>query len=293
MRQPRRKEGNGRSVGDLDCRARGAICGCSGRAGAWKGQGPGGPKPSGREGPPAAGEEGATESPPRAQEFGRGRERADQPRAGEPPSQKGGYNSEEEAGGSREQRERARGPWGRSTEQLLAGDTGERATLKPPARQWERGERDRRGGERRCRRSQGRKTRRVKGHAKPAWEWILLALCLWGTLQMGAALVLKGNHMEGEVFAFDTLRCDNSHALAHYSGHQFCDKGRIKTDNGIPIKAPAGELSVLQLDQEIHFQAPVCKKKRSTMKAVCGAFGHSKLVEPLDIQEPVRLSVTE
>ena len=54
------------------------------------------------------------------------------------------------------------------------------------------------------------------------WEWILLALCLWGALQMGAALVLKGNRVEGEVFAFDTLRCDNSHALARYSGCQFC-----------------------------------------------------------------------
>ena len=29
------------------------------------------------------------------------------------------------------------------------------------------------------------------------------------------------------------------------------------------------------------------------MKAVYGAFGHSKLVEPLDIQEPVHLSITE
>ena len=65
-------------------------------------------------------------------------------------------------------------------------------------------------------------------------------LCLWGALQMGAALVLKGNRIEGEVFAFDALRCDTSHALARYSGRQFCDKGRIKTDNGIPVKAPAG-----------------------------------------------------
>ena len=105
--------------------------------------------------------------------------------------------------------------------------------------------------------------------AKPAWEWILLVLCLWGALQMGAALVLKGNHVEGEVFAFDALRCDNSHALARYSVPQFCDKGRIKMDNGIPVKASAGELSVLQLDQEVHFWATVCKKKGSTMKAVC------------------------
>ena len=95
------------------------------------------------------------------------------------------------------------------------------------------------------------------------------------------------------MFAFDALRCDNSHALARYSGRQFCNKGQIKTDNGIPVKAPAGELSVLQLDQEVHFWATVCKKKRSTMKAVCGALGHSKLVEPLDIQEPVWLSITE
>ena len=69
---------------------------------------------------------------------------------------------------------------------------------------------------------------------------ILLALCLWGALQRGTALVLKGNRVEGEVFAFDALRCDNSHALARYSGRQFCDRGRIKTDNGIPTKVPAG-----------------------------------------------------
>ena len=105
--------------------------------------------------------------------------------------------------------------------------------------------------------------------------------------------MLKGNRVEGEVFALDALRCNNSHVLAGYSWLQFCDKGRIKTDNRIPVKAAAGELSVLQLDQEVHFWATVCKKKRSTMKAVCGAFGHSKLVEPLDIQEPVRLSITE
>ena len=110
---------------------------------------------------------------------------------------------------------------------------------------------------------------------------------------MGATLVLKGNRVKGEVFAFDALRCDNSHALARYSGRQFCDKGRIKTDNGIPVKTPVGEFSILQLDQEVHFWATACKKKCSTMKAVCGAFRHSKLVEPLDIQEPVRLSITE
>ena len=92
--------------------------------------------------------------------------------------------------------------------------------------------------------------------------------------------MLKGNRVEGEVFAFDALRCDNLHALARYSGRQFCNKGRIKTDNGIPVKVPAGELSVLQLDLEIYFKAIICKKKWSMMKAVCRAFRHSKLVEP-------------
>ena len=185
-------------------------------------------------------------------------------------------------------------PWGH------AGDLGEEAAMrlgpgegpalegtghKQEARRWGH----RVGGRRGRRRTRGA----TRPAAKTAWEWILLAWCLWSALQVGAALVLKGNRVEGEVFAFDALRCDNSHALAHYSGRQFCDRGRIKTDNGIPTKVPAGELSVLQLEQEIHFQATVCKKKRSTMKAVCGAFGHSKLVEPLDIQEPVRLSITE
>ena len=68
--------------------------------------------------------------------------------------------------------------------------------------------------------------------------------------------MLKGNRVEGEVFAFDALRCNNSHALARFSGRQFCDKGRIKTDNGIPVKVPAGELSVRQLEQEIQGWAP-------------------------------------
>ena len=31
-------------------------------------------------------------------------------------------------------------------------------------------------------------------------------------------MVLKGNRVEGEVFALDALRCNNSHALARYSG---------------------------------------------------------------------------
>ena len=82
------------------------------------------------------------------------------------------------------------------------------------------------GGERWGIRRRGQRTRRAEGPAaKTAWEWILLALCLWSALWMGAALVLKGNCIEGEVFALDALRCDNSHTLARYSGCQFCDRG--------------------------------------------------------------------
>ena len=61
----------------------------------------------------------------------------------------------------------------------------------------------------------------------------------------------------------------------------------------MPVRVPAGKLSILQLEQGIHFQAILCKKKRSTVKAVCGASWHSKLVKPLDIQEPTRLSIAE
>ena len=104
--------------------------------------------------------------------------------------------------------------------------------------------------------------------------------------------MLKGTWVKGEVFTFDALRCDNSHAHARNSGRQFCDSGRIKADNGIPTRTEAGEFSILQLDQEVHFQATMCKKK-STIKAVCGAFGHSKLVEPINIQDPVKLSLKE
>ena len=58
------------------------------------------------------------------------------------------------------------------------------------------------------------------------------------------------------------------------------------------IKVPAGELRVLQLKRRVRFQATLCKKNRSMMKAVCGASWHSKLGEPLDVRETTRLSIT-
>ena len=92
-----------------------------------------------------------------------------------------------------------------------------RPASEPPVQGWERKEPGRHGGGGCCRRSRRWEARRTEGPAaRLAWEWILLALCLWGTLQGGTALVLKGNRVEGEVFAFDAMRCDNSHALACY-----------------------------------------------------------------------------
>ena len=59
------------------------------------------------------------------------------------------------------------------------------------------------------------------------------------------------------------------------------------------IKVPASELRVLQLEKGVRFQATLCKWKRSTMRAVCGASWHSKLGEPLDVRETTRLSITD
>ena len=173
----------------------------------------GGLQPRRQEGQPATAEEGATEPPMRVQEFAGGRERANQPLAGEPPSKEGGCSTKEGAGRRRRSWGLTPGPWSRPATQLPAGDPGERPPPEPLAQKWGKRERDRCRGERLCWRNQGRKARGAKGPAaKPAWEWILLALCLWGPLQMGTALVLKGNHVEGEVFAFDALRCKYSRA---------------------------------------------------------------------------------
>ena len=110
---------------------------------------------------------------------------------------------------------------------------------------------------------------------------------------MQTALVLKGSGERGEVYAFDALRCDHSPALGRHSGCRVCGKGQIKADNGMTMKVPAGELSILQMERGIRFQATLCKRKRSTMKAVCGASWHSKRGEPLDVREPNHLSITE
>ena len=151
---------------------------------------------------------------------------------------------------------------------------------------------------RRVTRSRERRREQRGGRAgelapKAIWGWILLALGLWGVLQVGAALVLKGSRERVEVFTFDALRCDNSYALGRHSGRRACGEERIKGGNGMPSRVPAGELGVLQLERGTRFQATLCKKKKSTMRAVCGSSWHSNLNEPVDIWKPNRLSRTE
>ena len=52
------------------------------------------------------------------------------------------------------------------------------------------------------------KARRTEGPtARPAWEWILLALCLWSALQRGTALVLKGNLKGTANWQYTTIYC--------------------------------------------------------------------------------------
>ena len=128
------------------------------------------------------------------------------------------------------------------------------------------------------------------------WAWLIAALLyglLLGRHLTSTALVLKGARVGGEEYAFDALKCDNSHALARYSGRQFCNTDRIKTDAGVPKRVETGEHVIVQKNPELRFQGARCQKKKSSITAVCGAFGHSKIVEPLDVREPVRLSLSE
>ena len=195
-----------------------------------------------------------------------------------PPGQEGDYGAREAAGRKGEE-------WGRcGDQQAISGGqppaAGRRTTSEPPNPRRQRNKPGRPGGER----SQEQRVRRAKGPtARPAWGWILLALGLWGVLQVGTALVLKGSRERGEVFAFDALRCDHSHALGRHSGLWICKEGRVKGDNGRTREVPAGERRILQLEWGIRFRATLCKQKRSTMRMVCGASWHSKQGEPLDI----------
>ncbi len=106
----------------------------------------------------------------------------------------------------------------------------------------------------------------------------------------GETVTVKGRRMGGgEEFRFDALRCDNARALARYSSRRFCNIDKIKEEQGLSEKGEGGEYSVLQYNLAKKFKAVVCERKISTITAVCGAFSHSKLVEPPDILKPVKV----
>ena len=235
---------------------------------------PGGPQLRGQEGQPAAGKEGATESPLRAQEFGRGRVRADQPLAGEPPSPEVGYYTKEGGVGA-ESNGNAPGARGGDPRGSSLRETQERGQLLSRQPGSGRGENEIAMGESAAAgkiRGGGQEELRAQPPSLRGSGFCLRCAC--GALCRGRSVCLRRAEMQQlarpcPLFGAPVLRQG-----ANQDGQRDTGQG------------PSGELSVLQLDQEIHFQATVCKKKRSTMKAVCGAFGHSKLVELLDIQNP-------
>ena len=110
----------------------------------------------------------------------------------------------------------------------------------------------------------------------------------------GASLMLKGNKLGGgEEYQFEALQCDDAHALTRYSSKNFGDASRIKKENGIPDKTTAGEYTVVQYTPDKTFKAIYCEKKITALTAVCGAFSHSKLVEPLTVLKPVQITINE
>ena len=97
----------------------------------------------------------------------------------------------------------------------------------------------------------------------------------------------------GRRLLFDALRCDEARGLGRYSGWTFCDAEQIQADSGMGKRIPAGEYMVLQAVKQKTFKAIQCKKRVSAITAVCGAFSHSKLVEPLDILKPSRVTISD
>jgi len=101
---------------------------------------------------------------------------------------------------------------------------------------------------------------------------------------------VKGNRIRaGEVFQFEALDCDGAHALARYAGRTFCDKQSLMKENGLAEKKPGGVYAVLQKRRAVRFKAMMCEKRVSSISLYCGAFSHTKMIEPPDIMKPERV----
>ena len=120
------------------------------------------------------------------------------------------------------------------------------------------------------------------------WRLYILYI-LWYTTTV-EGLKLKGNKIGGgEIFQFDALQCDNAHALARYSSKRFCDSESIKKESGVVKPTEGGEYAVIQYSTDKYFKAMMCEKKVSVLNVICGAFSHSKLIEPPDVLQPMRM----
>ena len=172
------------------------------RAGAEPdGGGERGTPPLGEEPPRQEGDYGAKAPAPLrvAAERDGGGERGNPPLVEEPPGQEGDYSAEEVAG--------TRGAEWECGGDRRAGSAGQPpakrgATSESPGTRQRKSDPGCRGSAHGGGRKRERRARRAEGPTVGATcSWILLALGLWGILQVGVALVLKGGRERREVFA--------------------------------------------------------------------------------------------
>ena len=120
--------------------------------------------------------------------------------------------------------------------------------------------------------------------------YIGVSVWWWCVIVAADKTIVKGKKLgTGEEFRFDALQCDSARTLARYSGRRFCSIDKIRQENGLLDKGPSSEYGVLQYNPTRKFKAIKCEKRVSTLTAVCGAFSHSKLVEPPDVLKPVKI----
>jgi len=106
-------------------------------------------------------------------------------------------------------------------------------------------------------------------------------------------IVKKGSVQILEEYQFTALKCDNVKTTAMYSGKKFCDPDKIRAEYGLMDQHVGGTYSVIQFNPVRKFKGMKCEKRISTITAVCGAFSHSKLVEPPDVLKPARVPQRE
>ena len=166
-----------------------------GECGGW----PGEPQPRPGKGGPTAQERKAPAPPRAGAEPDGGGERGNPPLVEEPPGQEGDYSAEEVAG--------TRGAEWECGGDRRAGSAGQPpakrgATSESPGTRQRKSDPGCRGSAHGGGRKRERRARRAEGPTVGATcSWILLALGLWGILQVGVALVLKGGRERREVFA--------------------------------------------------------------------------------------------